>query len=50
MAEPSRISLSGRIVVEVGDEVVEGAALGPLGGLALAFRVTERNVPVTRDT
>jgi predicted ATPase/DNA-binding SARP family transcriptional activator len=49
MAERIRISLSGRIGVEVGDEVVDGAALGPLGGLALAFLVTERNRPVTRD-
>lgn len=42
MAERIRISLSGRIGVEVGDEVVDGAALGPLGGLALAFLVSER--------
>ena len=49
MAERIRISLSGRIGVEVGDEVVDGAALGPLGGLALAFLVTERRRPVTRD-
>ena len=49
MAERILISLSGRIGVEVGDEVVDGAALGPLGGLALAFLVTERSRPVTRD-
>jgi predicted ATPase/DNA-binding SARP family transcriptional activator len=49
MAERIRILLSGRIGVEVGDEIVDGAALGPLGGLALAFLVTERSRPVTRD-
>ena len=49
MAERIRISLSGRIGVEIGDEVVDGAALGPLGGLAFAFLVTERSRPVTRD-
>ena len=49
MAERIRISLSGRIGVEVGDEVVDGAALGPLGGPALAFLVTERRRPVSRD-
>ena len=35
--------------MEVGDEVVDGTALGPLGGVALAFLVTERSRPVTRD-
>ena len=46
MAERIRISLSGQLGVEVGDAVADGAALGPLGGLALAFLVTERHRPV----
>lgn len=49
MAERMRISLAGQLGVEVDGAVADGAALGPLAGLALAFLVSERHRPVTRD-
>jgi predicted ATPase/DNA-binding SARP family transcriptional activator len=49
MAERMRISLTGHLVVEVGAAAADGAALGPLGALALAYLVSERHRPVARD-
>ena len=49
MAERMRISLTGHLVVEVGAVAADGAALGPLGALALAYLVSERHRPVARD-
>ncbi len=49
MAERMRISLAGQLGVEVDGAAADGAGLGPLAGLALAFLVSERHRPVTRD-
>jgi predicted ATPase/DNA-binding SARP family transcriptional activator len=49
MAERMRISLAGQLGVEVDGAVADGAGLGPLAGLALAFLVSERHRPVPRD-
>lgn len=43
------ISLTGGFGLGVGERVVDGAALGPLGALALAVLVVERHRPVPRD-
>ncbi|MDQ6727372.1 MAG: tetratricopeptide repeat protein [Actinomycetota bacterium] len=44
-----RISLAGRLAVEVDGVVVDDGGLGRLGRLALAYLVSERRRPVTRD-
>ena len=48
-AERIRVPLTGRLGVEVDGAVADTAALRPLGSLALAFLVTERSRPVTRE-
>ncbi len=43
------ITLTGRITVRIDGDVTSEAALGPLGRLAFAYLVLERQRPVTRD-
>ena len=44
-----RITLAGRVGIEAGGTPVAGRGLGPLGRLALAYLVLERERPVPRD-
>jgi len=44
-----RVCLAGQFAVEAGGVSVPTAGVGPLGRLALAYLVTERNRPVRRD-
>ena len=44
-----RISLAGRVAVEIDGRSLDAGGLGRLGRIALAYLVSERHRPVTRD-